>query len=184
MFVELVGFAVVEDVEHARRIGRGDDAFGESAHDLPRGFGVDLGIEGDDAAEGGAGVGVARLQVDRLHAFARQPDRRAGRIHVLHDRAGRVVEELHDVERVGDILEVGLRKPALAVLQNLHVADRAGFVRRFVVAGGLVRVRAVAEVVHLDVTFRADGDFGGEVADMLRQVAVAGQFFCHDLIFR
>jgi len=182
MFVELVGLAVVEDVEHARRKGGSDHAFDEGAHDLPRGLGVELGVEGDHAAERGPRVGVARLEVDRLHAFAGQPHRRAGGVDVLHHRAGGAVEELDDVERVGDVFEVGLRKPALAVFHDFHAADRAGFPLRPVIAGGLVGVGSVAQVVHFDVTFCADGDFRREVSDMFRKVAVAGQFFCHDLI--
>ena len=98
---------------------------------------------------------------------------------MLHHRAGRRVEEFDDVERVGDVFEVGLRKSALAVLEDLHIADDRDSVRRFVVARRLMRIGAVPEVVHLDVAAAADDKFRREIPDMLRQIGITGQFFCH-----
>ena len=180
MAVELVGFAVIEDFEDPRRIGGRDHAFDEGGHDLPGGVGVDFAVEGDHAAEGGAGIGVARLAVDLPERFAGTPGRGTGGVHVLHDRAGGgVVEKFDDVERVGDVFQVGLGEAVLAVFEDLHVSDHTGGVRGFVVAGGLMGIGAVAEIVHLAVGASGHDDFRREVPDVFGQIAVAGQFFFH-----
>ena len=78
VLVELVGFAVVEDLQHARRISGRHHAFGESGHDLARGLAVHFAVEGDHAAEGRPGIGVARLAIDAPQRFRAHADRRAG----------------------------------------------------------------------------------------------------------
>ena len=98
---------------------------------------------------------------------------------MLHHRAGGGVEKLDDVERVGDVFEVGLRKTALAVLEDLHIADDRNRVRRLVVARRLVRIGAVAEVIHFDVTAAAEDEFRREIPDVFGEIGVTSQFFCH-----
>ena len=85
---------------------------------------------------------------------------------MFHHRAGWTVEVFNDVERAGNILEVGLGKTVLAVLESLHVHDGAGAAVRTVECGGLVRVCPVPEIVGLDVSASADLNCLREVSNM------------------
>ena len=75
--------------------------------DRPRGGGIDLSIEGDDAAERGGRVGAISLLVG---GGCRGGDRDAAGIRVLDDDARRRLELPHALERGVAVRDVVVRK--------------------------------------------------------------------------
>ena len=100
--------------------------------------------------------------------------RGAARVDMFHHRAGRGVEELHDVQRIGDVFEIGLGESVLAALERLHVHDRASSVHGSIKRRGLVGVRAVTQVIRFYVFASADHDFRREIADIPGKIGISG----------
>ena len=75
---------------------RRDDDLRENLRDGARRRFVNRAVEGDDAAEGRHGVGRERAPVS---LFERRGGGRARRVHVLDDRARRLVEVAHELPR-------------------------------------------------------------------------------------
>ncbi|ABA48884.1 hypothetical protein BURPS1710b_3404 [Burkholderia pseudomallei 1710b] len=124
---------------------RRDQHFDELLRDrLGRGL-VDFAVERDNAAERGGRIGLERLRV----RFARvRAHRDAARIRVLDDHARRRVERLHAFPRGVRIGDVVVRQ--FLALQLAVVRERAGRRRDVAVErGALVRILAVAQVLHL-----------------------------------
>ena len=130
---------------------RRDDHFDElTVDDRLGGGGVQLAVEGDDAAEGRFGVGGVGQFVGLANAaFAVQGHGHAARVGVLDDHAGRLDEALHALKGSIGVSHVVERQ--LFALQ-LYCSGNAGFAFLcfHVERRALVRVLAVAHFLSLD----------------------------------
>ena len=90
---------------------------------------------------------------------------------MFHDSTGASVAELDDVERAGNILQIGLGKTALAVFDDLHAADNAGNARRTVISRRLMGIGSVAQIVCFFITDAGDLEFSRKISDILFKVA-------------
>ncbi len=132
----------------ARGEARRDQHFDELLGHHLRGRFVQRHVEGDDAAEGRGRVGLEGLLVGFLRGAA---DGHAARVGVLDDDARRAlgrVERFHALPRRIGIGDVVVRQ--LLALQLRVVGQRAVHGLQVAVeGGGLVRVLAVAHLLHL-----------------------------------
>ena len=170
VFVEFVGFAVVEDIQNAIFIIGGDHTFNESAHDLFGSFAIDLDVEGDHAAESGSGISIAGFLVNIEQRFALASHGGTGGIDMFHHRAAGSFAILDDVECAGNVFQIGLGKTALAVFQNLHGTDGTFDTGLTVKCRRLMGVGTIAQVLDFFVKFPGDLHGCRIVADILFQI--------------
>ena len=102
---------------------------------------------------------------------------------MLHDGAGGTIKIFHNVERSGNILQIGLGKSVLSVFESLHIHDGSGETLGTIERRGLMGIGAVAQIVGFDVGPAADFDGLRKVSGVLGKVGVSRQFRCHFLLF-
>ena len=93
---------------------------------------------------------------------------------MFHHRAGGLVEEFDDVQRAGNVFQVGLGEAVLAAFQGLHVGDGAVAAFGHIQSRGLVGIGAVTQIAVLHIGAVTDGDFFGIVPDIAGKIRVSG----------
>ena len=122
-----------------------DDRLVRVGRDLPRGRAVELAVDPDDPAEGGHRVGLERVPV-RLDELVVRGE--ADRVRVLDDGDGR--RRVVAGDPVGGVEVEQVVERRHVALEAGRVGERPAAVGRLAVERGpLVRVLAVAQVVHL-----------------------------------
>ena len=98
---------------------------------------------------------------------------------VIVGHQAEAVKKFDNVEGIGNIFKVCLRKPAFAVFQNFHGANHASFTCRPVICCALVRVGPITQIIDFCVFFSADFYGVGKISNIFGQITVTVQLRSH-----